>query len=60
MQYYICIVNNILYAILYDMLNIASDSRSLQHIKNANNEMNHHGDSRALRQIKNAANQRKR
>jgi hypothetical protein len=30
------------------------------HIKNANNDMNHHGNSRALRQIKNAANQRKR
>jgi hypothetical protein len=57
----ICIVNNIfLYAILYDILNIASDSRSLWHIKNTNNEMNHHGNSRALRRIKNAANQRKR
>ena len=54
------IVNNILNTIWYDTLNIASDSRSLQHIKNANNEMNHHGNSRALRRIKNAANQRKR
>ena len=42
------------------MLNIASDSRALWGIKNADNEMNHHGDSRALRRIKNSANQRKR
>ena len=54
----ICIVNNILYAILCDMINIASDSRLLRHINNAYNEMNHHGYSRALRRIKNAANQR--
>ncbi len=55
-----CIVNNILYTILYDMLNIAGDSRSLRCINNTDNEMNNHGDSRALRRIKNTANQRKR
>ena len=53
-------MNNILYTIWCDMLNIVGDSRALWRIKNPDNEMNHHGDSRALRHIKNAANQRKR
>jgi hypothetical protein len=48
------IVNNILYSICYDILNIANNG-AINH-----NEMNHHGDSRALQRIKNAANQRKR
>jgi hypothetical protein len=53
------IVNNILYAIWYYILNIANNGTAEYGTIN-HNEMNHHGDSRALRRIKNAANQRKR
>ena len=58
-----CIVNNILNAILYDMSTVNSyivNNISLRRINNTDNEMNNHGDSRALRRMKNSANQRKR
>ncbi len=61
-----CIVNNILYAILYDMSTVNSCIvytilsailydlviLALRPIFNTDNEMNNHGDSRALRRIK--------
>ncbi len=58
-----CIVNNILNAILYDMSTVNSyivNNISLRRINNTDNEMNNHGDSRPLRRMKNSANQSKR